>query len=86
MRVTNKVSYPRGEKSVDDEGWLIGIAAVAVGTAVVVEASAAMAIMTVAAAGASAGVAMSAVVAAARVVVWAEAAVIVITNRTSLIF
>ena len=67
MRVTNKVSYPRGEKSVDDEGWLIGIAVVAVGTAVVVEASAAMAIMTVAAAGASAGVAMSAVVAAAQV-------------------
>ena len=62
MRLTNKVSYPRGEKSVD-EGSLNGMAAVAVETAVVVvvAASAAMAIKTVAAA----GVAMSAVVAAA---------------------
>ena len=47
MLVTNKVSYPRVEKSVD--GCLNGMAAVAVETAVVVAASAAMAIMTVAA-------------------------------------
>ena len=44
MRVTNKVSYPRGEKSV---GCLTGMAVVAVETAVVVAvavaASAAMA-------------------------------------------
>ncbi len=43
MRVTNKVSYPRGE-NLDDEGCLNGMAAVVVvETVVVVATSAAMA-------------------------------------------
>ena len=52
MLVTNKVSYPRGEKSVD-EGCLNGMAAVVVvETVVVVATSAAMATITAAAAAA----------------------------------
>ena len=86
MRDANKISYRRREKSVDDEGYLTGVAAVAVKMAAVL-AAAARAILT-ATAGLVVGVVVAAVVAAAVAVVAAvkaeaaEATTIIITNTT----
>ena len=86
MRDANKISYHRREKSVDDEGYLAEVAAVAVKTAAAM-AVAARAILTATAG--LLGVVVSAEVAAAVVVVAVpgtaeatEATVIIITNTT----
>ena len=72
MRDTNKISYHRREKSVDDKGYLTGVAAVAVKTAAVV-AAAARAILK-AIAGLVIGMVVSALVVVAVPVVVAESA------------
>ena len=85
MRDTNKISYHRREKSVDDKGYLTGVAAVAVKAAVV--AAAARAILK-AIAGLVVGMVVSELVVVAVPVVAAETAeaaeatVIISTNTT----